>query len=196
MNKSESRIPICPFSQTNKRGQFFLIAAVVIVSILFGLSAIYTNIETPSEDNSVYDLTKEIKYEAGVVIDSGVFNALTEEERDKNVENLTDYYASANLGSDFIIIFGNQTNMTAILHKTEDTGTISIKIGDTQTSIPFDQPRKNKASFELNDDKKVTIILEGNISYTFNIKPGEMFFIILKKETQGEQFVSASREQS
>ena len=86
--------------------------------------------------------------------------------------------------------------MTAILHKTEDTGTISINIGDTQTSIPFDQPRKNKASFELNDDKKVTIILEGNISYTFNIKPGEMFFIILKKETQGEQFVSASREQS
>ncbi len=184
----------------NKRGQFFLLAAVVIIAVLFGLTTIYTTVETPLEDSSVYDLTKEIKYEAGVVIDSGIFNALTEGQRNKNVENLTDYYASANLGTDFIVIYGNQTEMIALLYTTEDTGSVGIDIGTTTPVTYYDDLRKYNATFFIpQGDDEVTVVLDRNeneeIKYTFRIKPGEMFFLILKKERQGEQFVSASREQ-
>jgi hypothetical protein len=180
----------------NKRGQFFIIAAFVIISILFGLSAIYTTAETPSEDFFVYDLTKEIKYESGVVIDSGVFNALTKQEKDKNVENLTDYYASANLGTDFIIIFGNQTELTAIFYTTEDTGQIGLEFGGSHTGYNTTETRKYNTTFELTGgDDEVTVVIDEDVRYTFKVKPGEMFFIILKKERQGEQFVSASREE-
>lgn len=184
----------------NKRGQFFLIAAFVIILILFGLSAIYTTVQTTSTDTAVYDLTKEIKYEANVVIDSGTFNALTEEQKNKNVQNLTDYYASANLGTDFIVIFGNQTSMTALFYKTEDTGSIGIDLGTGPSVASYaGDLRKYNSTFQLGTDNEVTIILDKDqdqeISYTFTVKPGQMFFLILKKERQGEQFVSATKEE-
>ncbi|MFH1802649.1 MAG: hypothetical protein ABH864_04310 [archaeon] len=183
----------------NKRGQFFLIAALVIIGVVFGLSAVYTTIETPSEDSSVYDLTKEINYEAGSVIDSGIFNALTEEQRNEHVENLTDYYASANIGSDLMILFGNRTEMTAIFYTTEDTGSIGVDLGGSEVVTYSGDIRKYNSTFDLNGDDSVTIVLdkgqEEEISFTFHVKPGEMFFIILKKERQGEQFVATSREE-
>jgi hypothetical protein len=184
----------------NKRGQFFLVAALVIIGVVYGLSAIYTTVETPSEDFAVYDLTKEINYEAGSVIDSGIFNALTEEQRDKNVENLTDYYASVNSGSDLVVIFGNQTEMTAIFYTTEDTGTIGIDLATGPgPTYEIGDIRKYSSTFPLTPgDDTVTIVLDADkeeeISFTFHVKPGEMFFIVLKKERQGEQFVSTSEE--
>ena len=43
----------------NKRGQFFLIAAVVVIAILVGLAALYSVADTPQEDSVVFDLSKE-----------------------------------------------------------------------------------------------------------------------------------------
>ncbi|MBU0977654.1 MAG: hypothetical protein KKD18_04515 [Nanoarchaeota archaeon] len=184
----------------NKRGQFFLVAALVIISIAYGLSMIYTSIETPGEDNSIYDLTKEIKYESGAVVDSGIFNAETEEEMDANVQNLTDHYGSANLGSDLIFIYGNRTNMTALFYTTTDTGSIGVDLGTgTGFTHEVDQVRKFSSTFEIpSEDNSVTIVLDESqseeVRYTFDVKPGEMFFVILKKEKQGEQFVSANKQ--
>lgn len=185
----------------NKRGQFFLLAAIVIIGVVYGLSSIYTSVETPDEYPFIYDLTKEIKYEGNTVIDSGLFNSETEEKIDANIQNLTDYYGSANLGSDLIILYGNSSNMTALFYATTDTGSIGIDLG---TGPGFShgntQIRKYSNTFEVPaGDESVTIVLDENeqeeIKHTFNVKPGEMFFIVLKKEDQGEQFVAASKEQ-
>ena len=62
----------------DKRGQFFLIAAVVIIGLIIGLSVVYNSVKAPKEDSQVYDLSKEIDYESAQVIDHGTFNALTE----------------------------------------------------------------------------------------------------------------------
>src|SRR3989344_2736787 len=63
----------------NKRGQFFLIAAVVIAGILIGLGAVYVSLSSQKEDRIVYDLTKEISYEASRVIDKGELGAFKKE---------------------------------------------------------------------------------------------------------------------
>lgn len=181
----------------NKRGQFFLLAAVIIVSILFGLSAIYTSVETPSQDPSVYYLTKEIKYESGAVIDSGIFNALTEQQVKNNLENLTDYYASSNPGTDLIILYGNQTQMIAFFYTTQDTGNIGVQLGGgPSTGYNTTETRKYNTTFIIpSGDQEVTVVIDQDVRYTFKVKPGQMFFIILKKERQGEQFVAASKNE-
>ena len=53
----------------HKRGQFFLIAALVVVGILVGLSIAYTTVRTPREETQIYDLSEEIYYEGAQVID-------------------------------------------------------------------------------------------------------------------------------
>lgn len=177
----------------NKRGQFFLIAALVIIGILVGFSATYTSIEVPREDSFVYDLSKEINYEAGTVIDSGIFNSLNAAEKNKRLNNLTDYYSEANLGTDFVIIYGDKTGMSAIFYTTQNTGTIGVDFGSGAVSNQQTQTRKYSASFiPQAGDNSITIVLDQENKYSFNLKPGQTFFIVLKKEKQGEQFISTS----
>lgn len=185
----------------NKRGQFFLLAAIVIIGVVFGLSRIYTTIEAPTEDSTIYDLTNEIRYEANTIIDSGIFNAVDKQQRDDNIESLTDHYASRNLGSDFVIIHGNQTDMIARFYKTMDSGGIGFEIAGPGSYTYSQETREFSTTFQLNGDDEVTIVLEEDeededqdIRYTFNIKPGEMFFLVVKEEKRGDQFVSASRD--
>jgi hypothetical protein len=179
----------------NKRGQFFLIAAMVIIGILFGLSAIYTTIDTPPEDSFVYDLSKEINFEAGSVIDQGVFFSINEEERNSHVENLTDYYSAANLGTDLVIVYGNKTEMVALFYTSRDTGSVSVDFGGNPLESSFEGQRKYRATFvPESSSNTITITLPNNLTFTFEIKPGQTFFVVLKKVKQGEQFVSTSRE--
>jgi len=70
-----------------KKGQVFLIAALVIVSILIGLGAIYNTVNVSAEDIQIYDLSDEISFEASQVLDSGVFHGT---DKGKIEENRTD----------------------------------------------------------------------------------------------------------
>lgn len=180
----------------NKGGQFFLIAAFAIIAVLIGLMTIYTNVEVPKETAAVFDLSKEINYESCAVIDSGVFNALTKAERNSHLENLTDYYAAANPNTDLIIIYGDRNEMYAVFYTTKSAGSVKLDlggdtIGDSQTT----QGRYN-TTFNPGNEEDVTIIIDENITHTFKIKPGQTFFLVLKKEIQGERYVGASRSES
>jgi hypothetical protein len=178
----------------NKRGQFFLLAAIVIIGVIMGLRAIYTNVETPPEDSSIYDLSEEIHYESGAVIDSGVFFAFNENERNRRIENLTDYYAAANLGTDFIIVYGDRDKLWAVFYTTQNTGSVGLTLGSGSANYNVTTQRRFNATFvPAQGDNSVTIVLD-EVSYTFDLSPGQTFFIVLKKERQGEQFVSASKD--
>ena len=177
----------------NKRGQFFLIAALVIIVIIIGFAAFYNVAETPPEDIVIYDLSKEINFEAGEVIDSGIFNALTTDDWHKNLENLTDYYAKANLGNDFFIVYGNRSRMFILAYTTKNTGSVSVGASTIDTT----EVRRVNVSFAPSaDEGTVTLVIPKenlNITNTFNIKPGQTFYAIIQKERLGERYVVASK---
>lgn len=176
----------------NKRGQFFLIAALVIIGIMIGLVAVYTTAQTPTKETMVYDLSNEINFESGQVIDSGVFNDLPENLWHNRVENLTDHYASSNLGTDFITIYGNRSEMYVLSYISDSSGSVGITSGNTPIGSSIIHQRRQNASFNPNSEDEITVLIDQEIEYTFDIKPGQTFFVILKKEFQGERYVSAS----
>ncbi|MBU0760825.1 MAG: hypothetical protein KJ600_00365 [Nanoarchaeota archaeon] len=177
----------------NKRAQFFLVAAVVIVAIIIGIAAVYTNAEVPPEDTTVYDLSKEINYEAGAVIDSGIFNSIDETDRNANIENLTDYYARTNIGTDLIVVYGDMAEIFVVFYTTSSTGSVGIGLGSSAPTDYITTDRKFNSTFVPGEgEETITIIISEDIQHTFKIKPGQTFFIILKKQRQGEQYVSAS----
>ena len=57
----------------NKRGQIFLMAAILITSVVIGLSTIDTEAEVMSPNEAFYDLSGEIGFETKRVLDYGVF---------------------------------------------------------------------------------------------------------------------------
>ena len=83
--------------------------------------------------------------------------------------------------------------MFVILYTTENTGNVGIDLGGENIINEQTTQRRYNATFDPGDDETVTVEINEDITYTFRIKPGQTFFIILQKEKQGERYVSASK---
>ena len=57
----------------NKRGQFFLIAALIASSLLFGLTSVINSARGSAEDKAFYGLSDEIDFETKRVLDYGAY---------------------------------------------------------------------------------------------------------------------------
>jgi len=112
----------------SKKGQFFLVAALVIVIVIVGLGTIYVSTQFPEEDAHVYDLSEEINFEASQVIDNGILTA-NQDEIQAKIENLTDTYSKLNPNSDLFIVYGNQSEVTVLYYNRTKIGNIGITTG-------------------------------------------------------------------
>ena len=105
-----------------KRGQFFLIAAIVIVAVVIGLGNRYSLIESFDEDVQVYDLSKEIDFELSQVLFDGTAAGVLQEDLEEQIKGLTAFYAKANPDKDLAIYFGNEEEVNAIFYEAEKCG--------------------------------------------------------------------------
>ncbi len=186
-----------------KRGQFFLIAALIIAVIIFGLRASYVSLSSPAEDTRIYDLSEEINFESSQVIDSGVVEGQGEEQIYNNLKELTKSYAELNPNSDLAVYYGNETEIKAVSYETSSSGEVGFNLGGTQTGFTTIKNRNVReakysstdflCSLSGNCQKKVRLILKGNndkdYNYDFKLKKGQNFFIVIKKEKGDERIV-------
>ena len=173
----------------NKRGQFYLVAALVIIGIITGLATVYNTARGSIEDATVYDLSKEINFEAAQVIDSGIFQAKTYEERSANIEFLTDFYATQHPNNDLFILYGNESNITLVFYNFTESGNVGIAIGGPPIQFSVSGPGKLKQNVERQGDA-VSVLFDAETTYNFALRPGQTFFVILRKERGGDRFVS------
>ena len=86
----------------NKRGQFFLIAALVIVAVIIALFTTYNYLKSEPADSTSLYLAKEIDFEASQVLSAGV---LTQPEKEQKIQDLITFYAKTNPDSDIAIFY-------------------------------------------------------------------------------------------
>ncbi|MBI5804347.1 hypothetical protein HY450_03825 [Candidatus Pacearchaeota archaeon] len=177
-----------------KRGQFYLVAALVIIGILATLTTVYNVAKTQREDLTVYDLSTEINYEAAQVIDNGIFTATSDEQIGGNVENLTDFYAEANPTSDLLVIYGNESELTIIFYNNTKIGSVGISFGGVPIDLEIEELRKLKGRIPRDRSGRVQVELNEGIRYTFELNAGQVFFIVLKKEKDEGRYVSLPDE--
>ena len=96
----------------NKRGQFFLLAAVIISAVIISLSVGTNRVVMNEEPGAFYDFSYEVKREVGSVLDYEVYSGF---DGDANLTEFVDLLAKEieerSPGSDFIFIYGNGTDM-------------------------------------------------------------------------------------
>ncbi|MBS3091441.1 hypothetical protein J4217_03280 [Candidatus Pacearchaeota archaeon] len=170
----------------DKKGQFFLIVALVIVAVLFSLGIVYNKARTQKEDTKVYELSKELDYEGGKVIDSGVYSGLSREGILNNLTLLASNYADSNTDSQFLILFGNSTNVTLVNYTTLDLGSACV-----ETSCATGQITDISNTAVSPDGNNLTITVSGN-EYDFDLRVGQNFYLIVKKTKANETYVSRS----
>jgi len=58
----------------NKRGQFYIVAAIIIALILTGMSTLTTYATLKSEPRTVKELSSDLKHEGARIVDYGIFS--------------------------------------------------------------------------------------------------------------------------
>lgn len=177
----------------NKRGQFFLIAALVIAGIIITLTTINISTRTSSTNTAIYDLSKEIDYESSSLIDYGVFEGDSSVINAK-LEALIANYSAANPYTNITFLYGTKDSLTIFGGTYGPKSTGSVGTGGTwvlqvQNSIEpinvLNPSSSNKKEIQLPDKTVITI----------DFKEGQNFYLVLKKQSGGETIVAKNQNE-
>jgi len=170
----------------NKRGQIFLIAAIVIIGIIVGLVTVVNIVKVGNENKGFYDLADEVGFETKQVLDYGVYNS---QDTNALIEEFLIKYADYISQERVLFIFGNETNITGLFFNQSVIGSVGINAGGVSNEIIIQDITEETAEV-LFDDGEVTVIING-IPYIFKLKPGQNFFFVIIKDENEESFVAA-----
>jgi len=118
-----------------KKGQFFLLAAVIIAAVVISLG-VGTNRATVNEDPaSFYDFSYEVQREVGAVLDYEVYSGIgNNEDLEEFVDLLAKEIEERSPGSEFILIYGSRDDM-----KLRNYGSNSVYVeGDELIGFSYD----------------------------------------------------------
>jgi len=173
----------------DKKGQFFLIAAIVISLIVITLGTVYiTKVSPKAPETRIYDLSEEIKMESNQVIDNGVFysSSLSPQETENRINQLIANYSQTNPDTDLVIVYGNKNRYCIVNYTTEESGKISMG-GSSSTQ----QTGRQRAACSAPSSSGNVSVVIGNATYVFDLKEGQNFYVALKKTIKREQIVAA-----
>ena len=91
-----------------RRGQFYLVAVLVIIVVMSGLTQVYTRARAPAADKTTEELAEEIYYETGQLINNRAFAGNTANQIRQEIKTFVGYYADNNDMS-IAIVYGDET---------------------------------------------------------------------------------------
>src|SRR3989344_3374059 len=190
----------------NKRGQFFLLAALVLVGLLIGLRTLYNSVDSREENFNLSDLSSEVKFESNQVIDNGVFIGETKDAIKNKVKDLFKIYAKLNPRNQLLILIGDSSGVKAVyttppereinftgFSRTLDseeslyenpsgTGEIVVSTGGGKFSNKFESIKVKTESLSLDSTsspKSITVLIDNKIERIFNLNQGQNFYIVI-----------------
>ena len=151
-----------------KRGQFFLIAALIIIAIIFSFGIIYNSAQVSSTNSvQVQSLAEEIQYESMQLVNSGVNKNIPANVTALNILSLASSYSK--LYPNYNITIGYLDSYSSIYGAAQFRNGIS-------SSVP------------VSVSENITLTLN-NIPYSFTIIKGYNVHIIVWAEGENERHI-------
>ncbi len=175
----------------NKRGQFYILAALIIVLTVSGIASIGTYAITKPEARKIQDISSELNEEGSRIVDYGIYNS---EILIDLLDNFADteyapYFLKKTENTDIVFIYGNKANLQAVTYNEASTGTISATIGGGTANWEMVEPFAERTSvIDTDGDNIITIELLGK-TFEFELKDNEMFYFIIAQEKDGETYI-------
>ena len=172
----------------NKRGQTFIIAAIIIVIIMAGLTTIQTTTSTKTTPKAIYDISSDLNKEGSEIIDYGIYTGNIELENFLTSDDkFAPYFLKKTDKANIIFIYGNKDNLKAVKYNTASIGTITAKIG--ANNINWQQIGSFADKVQVNTIGEEIIVTLLNNDYKFKLRDNEMFYFIIVQEKEGEVYV-------
>lgn len=190
----------------NKRGQFYLIAAVIISSVIISIVSVRNYAVVEKEPKNFFDISSQIKDEAARVIDYGAIG--NEDKMRDFARNVSESLRKTDPSVEVIMVFGNSSGVTVINfgNKTAEVGNIYIpgaledvenniilNVSDTEFKKQGNAPTKLfvdtwETPVPVSGKKEVTVRINEQ-DYYFKLYEYQQFFMIIKKGEKGEEYV-------
>lgn len=169
-----------------ERGQFFLMAAIVIVGALLGLTVVVNYVQKSGENERFYDLGEEIGFEARQVSDYGTYN---EEDTNLLIRDLIESYASYIERDRVVFVYGNSEELRAYTLTQDGVGCIGIDTGGLVTCEDVARTEIEEIATVYRTEDLVRVSIEGT-DYDFNLRNGQNFYFVLVREENEDRFVT------
>lgn len=162
----------------NKRGQFYLIAAIIIVTIAAGFVTI-SNYASSQQTSDINYLRDEIKLESSKAMDYATWN---NKDFTSTMINVSEQYINNTAGNNFYFIFGTATGMT-FLASQSFYANITLN-GDDQTDN-VGTGKIYSQTFVPSGTTNITI--NGN-DYVFKLNNGNNYGFVISSEKGGQVY--------
>jgi len=176
----------------NNRGQFYLVAAIIIVMILAGIASIKTYAIAKAEPRKIKDISSELKEETTRIIDYGIYSAVDLPILLERFDNeFSEYFLKKTEETNIIFVYGNNKDgIYSVQYDTQYTGAVVASIGAASPTWEVSEPivqRDLIDSTEYSDGILTVTILERN--FEFEIKDGEVFYFLITQQRDDETFI-------
>lgn len=168
-----------------KRGQFYLIAALVIVMLLVGFVGL-TNYTRVQKENSMTELQKELENEIAYTLDYGSVNSLDDSEFRTIFQNLSSIYINKSIGKTSIFLYGTIPGTVVVRGITSKNLNISISIDGVESTL-----KDGIGTFE----ETYTLVGESvalnisDTSYTIDFNEGQNFKYLIFQGKERENII-------
>ncbi|MEM4625232.1 MAG: hypothetical protein QXJ28_00485 [Candidatus Pacearchaeota archaeon] len=164
-----------------KRAQFYLMASIIIMVVIFSIFAFTNRSFTKKSSSKTYELSKELNLEGESVINYGLFNR---ENLEDLLRDFTERYAQyvGDTLSEIYFVYGDSNELNLVTYSYSESGSISINTGDSSYSIPISsrQIYRSETIPISPGQTQVTIMVSGQ-PYIMNLNPGQNFYFIIRQ---------------
>lgn len=175
----------------NKKGQFYIVAAIIIVLAISGIASVKTYANVRAEPRNIKDLSSELKEESTRIVDYGIYKR---ENLTRILNNFTDsefapYFLKKTQDTDIIFIYGDAINLYSVQYLKNQTGTIYASLGGASpTWVPVNNYAQRTSVNHSGIGSTVTInVLDKD--FEFEIRDNEMFYFLITQEDDGEVYI-------
>mgnify|MGYP001592509560 CR=1 FL=1 len=174
----------------NKKGQFYLVAAILIVLAISGIASVKTYTTIKSEPRKIQDIGSELREETTRIVDYGVYS---KQNLTRLLNNFTDsefapYFLKKTENTNIVFIYGDADELYSVQYTPEYTGTIYATLGGVVSEWQTIGTYVNRTRITDDGDNLVTVTIL-NRNFDFEIKENEMFYFLITQEKDGEIYV-------
>ena len=174
----------------NKRGQFYILAAIIIVFVVISLSGVFSYAATTPEPKTIDNLASDLEKETPKIVDYGIYskedlNALL---RDFTTSEFAPYFLQKTETANIVFVYGNKSELNSVQYKEALTGTVTANIGgEISWEIVGDYAEVTDLTINPTDTYVEVEILSQ--TYRFDLRDNEMFYFLIVHEKEGERYV-------
>jgi hypothetical protein len=173
--------------RARKKGQFYLMAAIIIIALLSGLTFVFNYSSSKVQGSQSFHIREELSIEGEKALDYALKNSLNPKAL---MENFTKTYSNYSDADELYFIFGNKS-LVAVAGYAKNSGKIFFfDKGNGNEQLNLVQGQYSSWNFS-NPNETVSITANG-IEYPFMLSNGENFYFVVLKNVEDERYIFSS----